>query len=1050
MKNRKFRFLSITVLILIISCLVALTGCGESQVSDIAVTNSNAPRLTYVQGQDLDLSGGKLTAIVDGQETSVPLNAEDVTVSGYDKNLLGKQTLTITYKGKTTTIEVNVVARMVAENYETDYFVDDSFNNSKGRLRITKDDGSVFTVNLNNPNVRVKSFNSETAGNATVTVGYSDGAGADYETSFTVRVYNIGEVKFTKPGKTAYSSHETEMDLAGGYFTVTAEGSETLSKFVPLTKDMYEGFNPGAATILNRNNPLPQTVIFTYAKETYEFPITITYSGVSIIKDCAEVLKDIDWTKESVTLTDDQEAAALDAITEYYKLSQSRKDLLDKETVELIVRPAAQYISELLKEETLKFADTFIIDESGNVLLVGNSYEQMQLDVNKLKNSSDRFNVYSNLLRQMKEEFKSMKMTGDVTVGDYIVVTTAEGMSTCVDVFEFLMSLHDTLKVVPDGWAVDDLEEYANDIDTAVHLILGSGFVGPNYNYVFEVIQNWRPQDDYFDIIYSYYCYIAQDGQDFIINDLWQNLPLPGRLQDWYMSLYYGVYEAQYMATNAEGSSYLYDTTNFMYRYFETLKIAAEIKSGDNELYKDIYDILGGDLVMDNNLRRMVGGYITHTGGMLNSESYQKLWSNYLTLVDLNYKGELNIETHSAEFEATFNALAELTPIDVFGFISSLKFLYEQAGGEFYAFDYSENANNMFIYLLANYYMNALPEDARPAFQQLLLAIESYANYCAFGAETDALDDFKNAIESINDSYQSLEDQDLFDSLLGECFAKYLNIYNALDNAPQLNSSWEAKVSELESTLNSYIDVVNYIADTDIEAQYRNSAIILLFALYERAEDMYGELLASDNDDVLAILYTKEYTIGETKATLDTWFYSARTIFISYMLNSTFTETDADGNEIVNLVWDIYSASDLDAFLVEASYVLQAGFENTSLDKATVDAIIIAFRDLGDLEKNIFYMIGVQLYYNSLEAFYHSVFEDDEQAKLLATAILEAEYAYYLYYAQNTDETREYFETQMTEAIDLYGSVSDFDMRDEYLSELYNYYLEKYLAIAEA
>lgn len=162
------------ILILIMSCMMIFTSCGDSKVTDIAVTGSNQPRLTYVQGQELDLSKGSITVLVSGKETQVPLDAEGVTVSGYDKNTLGKQTLTITYLDKTTTYDVNVIARITAESYEKNYFVGDSINLAKGKLKIAKDNGTVSTVNFNNPNISVKSFDSSTAGEKKVTISYTE------------------------------------------------------------------------------------------------------------------------------------------------------------------------------------------------------------------------------------------------------------------------------------------------------------------------------------------------------------------------------------------------------------------------------------------------------------------------------------------------------------------------------------------------------------------------------------------------------------------------------------------------------------------------------------------------------------------------------------------------------------------------------------------------------------------------------------------------------------------------------------------------------------
>ena len=69
--------LTLSVLLLLtlaITCVLGLTGCGE-KVEQIYINKTNSPRLSYVQGQELDLSTGLLTAVIDGEESLIPLNA---------------------------------------------------------------------------------------------------------------------------------------------------------------------------------------------------------------------------------------------------------------------------------------------------------------------------------------------------------------------------------------------------------------------------------------------------------------------------------------------------------------------------------------------------------------------------------------------------------------------------------------------------------------------------------------------------------------------------------------------------------------------------------------------------------------------------------------------------------------------------------------------------------------------------------------------------------------------------------------------------------------
>ena len=58
--NRKglLRIILSLAFVLCLAGALLLSSCGE-KVSDIYIASENSPRLTYVQGQDLDLSGMK-------------------------------------------------------------------------------------------------------------------------------------------------------------------------------------------------------------------------------------------------------------------------------------------------------------------------------------------------------------------------------------------------------------------------------------------------------------------------------------------------------------------------------------------------------------------------------------------------------------------------------------------------------------------------------------------------------------------------------------------------------------------------------------------------------------------------------------------------------------------------------------------------------------------------------------------------------------------------------------------------------------------------------
>lgn len=77
----------------------------ETEVSKITIRNY--PRVTYEKGEDLNLDDAQLLVTKsDGSSTPVKITSD--MISGYDKNKVGEQTVTVTYKGKTTTFKVKV------------------------------------------------------------------------------------------------------------------------------------------------------------------------------------------------------------------------------------------------------------------------------------------------------------------------------------------------------------------------------------------------------------------------------------------------------------------------------------------------------------------------------------------------------------------------------------------------------------------------------------------------------------------------------------------------------------------------------------------------------------------------------------------------------------------------------------------------------------------------------------------------------------------------------------------------------------------------------
>lgn len=292
-----------------------LAACNKNEITGILVEDGDMPQVVFVQGQDLNLSGGVLTVQRQNGTEEIALDSSDVTVSGYNKDTLGAQTLTITYGGQTTQITVTVVSRVEAVGVTIEYYIGETFDRTQGSLRITADNGTSQDIPLSDEDVSVSGFDSSEAGTVEVTVTYED-----YGGTFSVEVFAPENVELHRPNKLSYRSHEESLDLSGGY--ITFDYGSNRGETIELASDMISGFDLGAATVENRQTPLSQTLTVSFGGEEYQFSISITFSDVSLMQLRATELSSLDWSgDEPATVTEEQGAEATEALQAYFAMS---------------------------------------------------------------------------------------------------------------------------------------------------------------------------------------------------------------------------------------------------------------------------------------------------------------------------------------------------------------------------------------------------------------------------------------------------------------------------------------------------------------------------------------------------------------------------------------------------------------------------------------------------------------------------------------------------------------------------------------------------------
>ena len=1044
MNKLKKPLLILLVLALFTACILTLVGCGggseDGGLSAIAVSTKSAHKKIYVQGQELNLDGGLLTTIIDGKEASLPFTANGITVTGYDPNTLGKQTLTISYMGKTASFEVEVVASAVAEGYEKDYFVGEKFDPLKGKIKITKDNGSVVNVTLNSRSVTLKTpFDSTTAGEKTVTVTYTDEGGKAYDCSFNVTVHNIASVTPNFPYRSEYKSHESVFDTSGGWLTVKAEAPSTLTKSVQISSDMISDFKPSLATSENIDTPLIQTVKITYGNNVFEFKISILYSGVYVMNDAKEELKSIDWTAENPTIDNRQATIAIDAMKAYFKLEDSEKSLVEEETLSTVLKPAVIALYGKYLEESAGFSDAFMVSTDGSISLVAKTRAGVENAIARLEDSADAFNTYAFLASKIRGEFESFELADGVTVKKYLMTHSPEDASSLVNLFKYMLNISDKLKNVPDEWTIDDLKTHGEKITDAANTAITSEYKGVSYAQLYFAVSSWRENDDYLDIIYSYYYYVKEEGQKYIQENLWGRLPAPGMLADWYSAFVYARQEEQIL--EYYGSQvYLYDVSTFMYYYNEVLELSAKVLAEGDELSRNLYELLDCDAAINAYLRSAAYGYIYNMGEALDYDRVTDLWNNYVALLDkvfTTYDGSM--VPYGDDIEALTKELLSLSPAELNAFISSVNFRYEISGGTVNVFDYQSQPRNKLIEIMAIYYTEVLPETLTPLFQRVLLAAESLSQ---FGMNTEAFDNFKTYMSELDGLFTNLStsDKETFKAHFEGVYNKYVALYNnVVDNAKIDLGGKENEFNELIGWLDT-LDEIFYLISTTEDSATLNKLVPLAIAVYEKSNALFEALRSSDNEAVVNALFTKLFTKEETDYTIDKRFFGARNAIVSILISSGVS--DAAGNSIMS--WDAYSGASADtkAFIVSIVDLLLDQYEG-KLYTGDIYEIVKTFRALTPADQAAFYLLGINvLYYEAIEANVTAKLTSGNKIDGLLNKILNLEIASIMYKNASSEDSLKALKGLASEIEAMLEKLTDKENAKEYLEPLYAEYLE--------
>lgn len=1057
MNKRIFKLIGLILTVtLLFTATLFIASCGgddsSSNTSEIYITKSNLPRLNYVEGQELDLSKGKLTIVINGEESIYPLTAPDVSVTGYDKDKIGEQVLTVQYKDLTTTFTVTVAERTVAENFETKYFVGSEFNPLKGRIRITTDDAKTFVVSMNDKTVSLVSFDTSVAGTSTVTLLYNNGVNA-YYCQFDVTVYEQSNIEFIPPTQNKYLSHYTGApNINGGYFKVTsADGTLTMN--VPLSESMIKDFDVSAATLEHKETPLEQAVTVNYLGKTFQYNVYITFSGISeVLYYANSVLNGINWEAAKTDgLTEEQSKAAIAAITTYYDLSLGEQANIPTESIELIARAGAFAVSDAFYKELGTYSKSFQLATDGNIYFMKSTYEDVLADTERLNDPTELLNVYAPLLRQIVTDFGELTLTEEVAIKNFVLVYTEEMETEFKAVLNHLVEVYTLLKDIPAEWNTESLKEYEDELVTAVMKINTAGYYKKGQgSYYTNILFPWRESNDLLDIIYTYFLYGYEGGADFMRNNMWASLPMPGLLEDWYSGLNicmsYSAAFQKYVSANQP----LVDVSPYMFNYFRTLEICEAIKNSNNQFWIDIYNVYNGDNMNRIYMYYYSYGYLYHIKGMVDSEAVRDLWAKYYDLLKLYNDQTLSADLNKAEIRAMFNAFEALTPNELLGFLSSLSLMYTSGNGVYPTLGHTiknsendtESVFNVFSYILSNHYASYLTDTNKVLFNDLLSAMESFT---LIGYKEGAREEFNAKMEALSQKIAALTGDDAanFAQYFSNSYNKYFELYELTSAKVTVTLTDEETklVEEYIDTLEKYFVVYGSIYSI-IQNGYTvaDEVYPVLYALYARVSELRNTLLATLGEDALLTMYTTEYDISGLKYTLEQAYYLADLVTTSALTSMSAVVYPGDGTVKYTTYWDLYADYGMQEFLSDAAFVLYYAYfdDGEAVEHADFLAVMTRMREFDTFKESIIVLLNIDdTFYKALNRYEATVLTENGVAAL--TAIINAARAYTTYTLSNTAETLAAFLSAVDAISSEYEKIADADKA--YLEGLYTYYV---------
>lgn len=311
-------------------------------------------RTNYVEGQDLNLDGMELTVYYNNGTTEL---ADNYTVTGYDKNIVGEQMITVEYEGKIAKFIATVTDKQIAnieitsEPTKTSYIEGQDLELAGLIVKAEYNDGTTSNVT----GYDIIGYDKNKTGEQTVTVEYA-GQTAQFTVNVEAKVLeNIMIIRL--PFKTDYIE-EQELDLTG--ICVIANYNNGVS----------EEINDYSVSMFDNTAYGMQTIVLTYQDKTATFALTVaqkqmTQLAITSMPQQITYVKGQELDLTGMTVTASYDNGKIEAI-EDYEVTGFDNTLTGRQTVIIQYGSMSDSFNIMVADDTPRINASATLDTAQN------------------------------------------------------------------------------------------------------------------------------------------------------------------------------------------------------------------------------------------------------------------------------------------------------------------------------------------------------------------------------------------------------------------------------------------------------------------------------------------------------------------------------------------------------------------------------------------------------------------------------------------------------------------------------------------------------------